>query len=399
MTSGVAFVLNSLRELLIYLFRVAWWRPNRPEDLDRFPTRSVEIGPHPFRFPRGLATAAATGLFRAVGVDDPEAFLRVTGTQAFIIVQGDRLLYEGYANGAHRATLVTTFSIAKSVVSLLIGIAVAEGRIRSVRDPITLYLPELARREARFSAITLRHLLMMASGIYFNDQPGIRGDFALSYYHPNLRRLVLHQIRVAEPPGARFVYNNYNAILLGLILERVMDRRVVEILQEKIWEPVGMEFGGSWSLDARGGSEKMESGFNARPIDLAKLGRLYLSGGSWDGRQIVPSSWVTESIEEDFTLERSKYYPRTGTFTAFSDSERGYYKYMWWGRRGAAREFEFYAAGNFAQFIYLCLKRRLISPDEHHVVRSQATRRSAVTWGLGSSQDHRSGREGLREQT
>lgn len=354
-------VLLFLRDLLVYLFRVIWWRPNSPEDFKRFPERKVEAGPHPFLFHRGPAASAATGLFKAVGLDDPDAFCRDTGTQAFIIVQGDSLLYEGYANGADRAMLVTSFSIAKSLASLLIGIAIAEGRIRNADDPITLYLPELVLRDARFAEISLRHLLMMTSGIHFTEDPGIAGDFAKSYYYPNLRYLMLHHIRIAEPPGRRFVYNNYNAILLGLILERVTGRKVIDYLQEKIWEPLGMEFGGSWNLDSEAsGMEKMESGLNARPIDFVKLGRLYLRGGDWAGRQIIHASWVKQSIEEDTTLDPRNYYPRTGTFAAFADPEQCYYKYMWWGRRGRAGEFEFYAVGNFAQFIYVCPKKQLI---------------------------------------
>jgi CubicO group peptidase (beta-lactamase class C family) len=139
---------------------------------------------------------------------------------------------------------------------------------------------------------------------------------------------------MAEAPGIHFHYNNYNLVLLGMILERVTGGTVSQYLQEKIWKPLGMEFPASWSLDSRKSSmEKMESGLNARAIDFAKFGRLYLRRGDWNGRQILPESWVAESTTPD---------PHAGWSN---------YKYLWWiPRSGKGR---FMAVGNLGQFIYV----------------------------------------------
>ena len=206
-------------------------------------------------------------------MDDFDAFLAKNRTQAFIVIQDDAILYEQYFNGASRDSIVTSFSTAKSFTSTLIGIAISEGYIHSVDDPITDYLPELAERDPAFANITIRDLLMMSSGIKYVEFPFVNGDDAKTYYYPDLRQLALEDTHIVGLPGEQFHYNNYHPLLLGMILERATGTSVANYLQEKIWKPVGMEYPGSWSLDEHG-FEKMESGINARAIDFAKFGRL-----------------------------------------------------------------------------------------------------------------------------
>ena len=198
---------------------------------------------------------------------------------------------------------MTSFSIAKSVTSALVGIAIDEGYIGGVDDPIVDYLPELRGRG--LDAITIRDLLLMSTGVKFVQDEDLddlqelwpfASDVALSYSHPNLRRLALHLPPSEEPVGAAFNYNQYHPLLLGIILERTTHRRVAEYLQEKIWQPLGMEYPASWSLDSKtDGFEKMESGINARAIDFAKLGQLFLDNGRWNGKQVISTQWVTAS--------------------------------------------------------------------------------------------------------
>ena len=214
----------------------------------------------------------------ALGIDDPDSALEAAGTQAFIVIQNDTILYKRYFNGARRESIVTSFSMAKSFTSALVGIALAEGYIKSVDDPVTKYLPELAARDPRFSNITLRHLLMMSSGLQFTreDRPifidDIFSDNSLAYYHPDLRELALENTRIIEPPGRHFLYNNYNLQLIGMVLERATGQNVSYYLQEKICKPISMEFDVSWSLDRQeSGFELMQAGINARAIDFAKF--------------------------------------------------------------------------------------------------------------------------------
>jgi CubicO group peptidase (beta-lactamase class C family) len=194
--------------------------------------------------------------------------------------------------------------------------------------------------------IQIRHLLMMASGLrYDDDKPIGTGDGALTYSFDDLRHLALTETEVVEPPGVNFVYNNYNPLLLGMILERATGRPVTTYLQEKIWTPLGMEFDGSWSLDSlKNGFEKMESGLNARAVDFAKLGRLYRNGGEWDGQQIVPSGWVAESVRDNGLIQGR---PLN-------------YGLMWWGKPCNANKQDFFALGNYGQFIYVSPEKNII---------------------------------------
>jgi CubicO group peptidase (beta-lactamase class C family) len=309
-------------------------------DYQVFPSREIQNSPPLFNFSPaedsdGLASvldALVPSNAQQPRTETMDQFLERNGTVAFLVIKHDRLLLERYYNGYGHASICTSFSTVKSFVSALIGIAVHEGLIHQLDDPLTKYLPELSA--PHWAAITIRHLVSMSSGLRYNEQGFFPwDDQPLTYYSLDLRQLARHARR-AEPPGLRFHYNNYNLILLGMLLERVTGGTVSAYLQEKIWKPLGMEFPASWSLDSqRSGMEKMESGLNARAVDFAKFGRLYLRGGDWDGRQLVPESWVREST----TVEPGAKWTN--------------YKYLWWiPRSGQGR---FMAVGNLGQIIYI----------------------------------------------
>jgi CubicO group peptidase (beta-lactamase class C family) len=332
-----------------YMVREVFGHMGTAYDYRFLPERKLTASPHPFTFAvDGTKDTQVQAVFQSnPKIKNLDAFLADTGTQAFLVIQQDTLIYERYFKGFQRDSVVTSYSVAKSFDSALIGIAIQEGYIKSVEDPITDYLPELAQRDPRFKDIQIRHLLMMASGLRYNtdDTPFRRGDDSLTYSFDDLRHLALTETEVVGPPGMNFVYNNYNPLLLGLILERATGRPVTTYLQEKIWTPLGMEFGGSWSLDSeKSGFEKMESGINARAIDFAKLGRLYLNGGNWNGKQIVPAEWVTETTRDNGLIQgRPLYYAR-----------------MWWGEHCSADSHDFIALGNLGQFVYVSTSKNLI---------------------------------------
>ncbi|HSF82198.1 MAG TPA: serine hydrolase [Anaerolineales bacterium] len=342
-----------------YVYRALTWGAESVYDYQRLPGHPLRAGSNPFYFPEDLQEVRVHAAFKSgPQIDDLEGFLVDTGTQAFIVIQDDHILYEKYFNGIKRDSIVTSFSVAKSFTSALIGLAIADGFIHSVDDPITDYLPELISRDVRFGAITIRDLLMMSSGIhYFEDIPSLSDDGTKTYLFTDLRRLALEYTHIKEQPGRYFQYNNYHPLLLGMILERTTGISVSEYLEQKIWQPLGMEFDGSWSLDSEeNGFEKMESGINARAIDFAKFGRLYLHSGNWNGEQVIPAEWVLASTREDPKVDRSEYY---GDLDVREPLD-GYYKYMWWGlpRRGGA--YDFSALGNLGQFIYVSPQANLI---------------------------------------
>jgi CubicO group peptidase (beta-lactamase class C family) len=368
---GFALLLSCLVYPPAYVYRVIWWNLADVNDYQRFPAQELETGPSDFAFRRSLDEARVASIFEAQPeVDRLKEFLASQHTQAFLVIQDDAILYEKYFGGAARDSIVTSFSVAKSFVSALVGIVIEEGKIASVRDPITEYLPELAERDPRFSEITVEALLRMSSGIRYREFPFLTGDDAKTYYYPDLRALALEQTEVVGESGSAFLYNNYHPLLLGLILERATGVPVAEYLQEKIWKPLGMEYPGSWSLDSTGTRfPKMESGINARAIDFARFGRLYLNGGSWEGRQIVPAAWVADSTRMDTAPDRGSYYPED--FDLPSAELR--YGYMWWGICRGEGDCDFAAEGNLGQLIY-------VSPRANLVIVKNSSDYGDLTW-------------------
>jgi CubicO group peptidase (beta-lactamase class C family) len=275
-------------------------------DYRKFAARPiVRRAGEPFRFqqPASPVTLRLPGEISGGHNRSLEAFLQRTGTVAFLVIRHDTLLYEQYFKGYEAASVVPSFSVAKSFVATLVGMAIADGAIGSVQDPIRRYVPELD--SARFQHITLEHLLNMRSGLAFreSDYWNPFGDATQLYYGRHLLQYV-RRLRVRRPPNQRFTYQSINTELLGLAVARATGRPLAQYLQEKIWQPLGMEFAASWSLDRPGGTEKAFCCLNARARDFAKLGRLYLRHGEWQGQQLVPRRWIELAATD--SAERAK---------------------------------------------------------------------------------------------
>lgn len=343
----------------VYVYRTVAWRESDVFDWQRFPAHPLEAAPQPHPFEEA-PEPRVEALFQALsGADDWEEFLESNQTQAFLVIHDGRLVYEAYFNDTGRDSIVTSFSVAKSVASALVGIAIEEGHIDSVDDPITRYLPELAARDPRFREITIRHLLLMASGLAYQEfRPLLfNGDDVLTSYYPDQRQISLENTQIEEPPGQHFRYNKYHPQLLGMILERTTGMTVTRYLQTRLWDRLGMEYGGSWSIDSlESDFEKMETGVNARAIDFAKFGVLFLQGGQWAGEPVIPEAWVHESTRPHLPENNPDYYGPW--FTNLPG--RGYYAYMWWGTARDEGGYDFAGHGNKGQFIYVSPQKNLV---------------------------------------
>jgi CubicO group peptidase (beta-lactamase class C family) len=349
----VAIAVGYLLAPHFYLTRAIFWGESDYKDLERFPARTVHNASPVSHFQVLPAdNNAYASQIKAIGRDTSngeslEDYLGSSGTAAFLVARDDELLYEKYFNGYDERSVNTSFSMAKSFASALVGIAIEEGHIKSVEEPITTYLPELLVRDERFGSITIRHLLTMTSGIKYEEGGtlpwGEEADDTKTYYATDLRELALENCRVEEKPGEYFEYNNYNPLLVGMILERATGMPVARYLQEKLWKPLGMEADGSWSLDStQGGFEKMESGLNARARDFARFGMLFAKEGSWEGEQLIPRRWVEESTRADTTTDPSLDY-----------------QYFWWVDTPDGKN-HFSARGNYGQYIYVAPEKDLV---------------------------------------
>jgi CubicO group peptidase (beta-lactamase class C family) len=358
--------LEDLRRNRLQLHRLGYeerfhkWGDASVLDYLIFRSRELKASRHPFHFQQGPQNERVSALLAAMEyapgkrVADADRFLTRSDTTSFLVIKDDRVIYENYFNGYAKDSIVTSFSVAKSFDSTLVGIAIDEGKIGSVRDPITKYLPELARRDPKFAQIAIRDLLLMSSGIRYNEDPPYQ-DNDVTYHASDLRQAALEKTGVVDAPGKRWLYNNYHPLLLGMILERVTGMSVTAYLQEKLWDPVGMEYPGSWSVNGEeDGLEKLESGLNARTIDFAKFGRLMLNNGRWEGKQIVSQAWVEQATQPE---ERpSSYYGDDPFFV----SQGRYYKYFWWGIKRPGGKSDFSAVGNKGQYIYISPQKRVI---------------------------------------
>jgi CubicO group peptidase (beta-lactamase class C family) len=310
------------------LARALVWMEADVGDQARFPAGPIPAGPRPSALPVAPRADLTARLDEA---------LRGTDTRAFVVVHDDRVVFERYAGGSSARARETSFSVAKSFVSTLVGIALDQGRIGSVDDPVTRYVPELARRDPRFARITLGDLLSMRSGLRYTEAgfPFPWGDDTYTYYGVDLRKEALERTKIEQPPGRRWHYNNYNPLLLGLVLERATGQPVSDYMAGALWRPLGAVADASWSLDSdRSKFEKLESGVNATARDYARFGLLFLHGGEFNGTRIVSRDWV-----------------RAASSVQTPTDHPNPYGYFWWidGRRHD----RFYAFGNYGQYVYV----------------------------------------------
>jgi CubicO group peptidase (beta-lactamase class C family) len=341
-----------------YVFRALRWGNSDVYDYLKFPERQIEKAAVEFHFKEQLNHAEIEKAFESQAlVENLDSFVQDTNTQALLVVEDDTLLYEQYGPGFQRDSIVTSFSAAKSFASSLVGLAIDQGYIDDVNDPITKYIPELAERDRGFDQITIRDLLKMSSGIKYQEFPFLNGDDALTYYHPDLRQLAITNTKIIDQPGEYFLYNNYHPLLLGIILERATGQPVAEYFEENIWQRIGAEYPASWSLDENG-FEKMESGINARAIDFAKFGRLFLHSGQWDGEQVISGEWIAESIKDQG--HSTAYYETSFGPEILNAADGGYYQYMWYGLEREGGADDFYAAGKYGQIIYVSPQTNLV---------------------------------------
>ena len=319
--------------------RFVWYNFSGITDYKIFPSRQLPASKAPFYFINDtLGSGAKLKNFFSSRAD---SLLTNTPTVAFLIIRNDSILFEQYYKKYNERSEVASFSMAKSYISALIGICIDEGIISSVNDSITKYIPELTGKKG-FGQITVRHLLQMTSGI--KSVENYYSPFSMAakmYYGRNLRKII-SKLKTKSAPGQKFNYQSIDTQLLGLIIERASKKSVTDYFFEKLWQPLGMEYEGSWSIDKKNyGLEKAFCCINARARDFAKFGRLYLNKGNWNGKQIVSSTWVDEStkIDNDY-------------------GSVWYYQYQWWITNRQKRNYA--ASGLHGQYIYINPGKKLI---------------------------------------
>ena len=225
-------------------------------------------------------------------------------TKAFLIFQGDTLIYEKYWDEHHDKTVSNSFSAAKSVIGMLVGIAIEEGKINSVDDLAGDYIPEFKKNGRE--QITIRHLLTMSAGFdWIESGKNPLSEAAEGYYGTDLYGLVT-RLRVIEKPGIKFNYQSGNTQILGFIIEKATGKSINEYAAEKLWIPLGARNDAFWSLDKEGGDEKAFCCMYATARDYALLGQLILNKGFYNGAQIVPEWYMQKMLETPYMTTKEK---------------------------------------------------------------------------------------------
>ena len=252
--------------------------------------------------------------------DSLQRSLTQTQTIAFLIFQHDSLIYEWYEKGYSDSSHTNPFSVTKSITSILTGIALREGKIKSLDEPVGNYYEPYKR--ADLSGLTLKHLLTMSSGLNYHDNYlNPVGHLAHLYYGHDMVKFVT-TLKYEKAPGYEWRYKNVDPEILGIALRNAVGMSITDYASEKLWGPIGAAHDAYWLTDHKGGMEKTYCCFHTDARDIARIALLYEHLGNWHGQQLVDSAYVRASLSP----------------VNLPDGERGdsvitrRYGYLWWLR-------------------------------------------------------------------
>jgi CubicO group peptidase (beta-lactamase class C family) len=236
---------------------------------------------------------------------------------AFLIIQDEKIKYEEYWDGYNENSLSNSFSAAKSVVALLIGIALDEGKINSLDQPVGDFITEYA--EGSRKDLTIRQVLTMSSGLDWEEKYTTPfSTTARAYYGSNIADLVT-DLEVVEKPGVYFDYLSGNTQILAMVVESATGQRISRYASQKIWKPVGASQDALWCLDKENGMEKAYCCFNTNARDFARFGQLVLNNGIWDNEVVISADYISDATTaKDYLLDKR------------DNNPVDFYGYQWW---------------------------------------------------------------------
>ena len=353
--AGIADILNWRGEKQVKGFR----------DIEHiFKTHTIARGKTVHPLPVAAKQIAPTFAYngKTWTIDDYMAADRVSG---LLVIKDGQIVLEKYALGRKPTDRWTSFSVAKSVTSTLVGAAIQDGRIKSLNSPVTDYIPEL--KGSAYDGVTVRQMLMMSSGVKWNENyVDPNSDVAKAgdkVTEPGVNPMVsyLRKLPRAHEPGTTWHYNTGETDLVGVLVSKATGETLAQYASEKLWKPIGMEQDGVWMTDP-GGQERGGTGISMTLRDYGRLGLFIAGGGVADGRQIVPKTWVAEATRREI------------------DNGLGGYGYFWWIRANGSYE----AVGIFGQAI-------TTFPAEHLIIVQNSA------WPAAGSKDLRAAYDAMIE--
>jgi CubicO group peptidase (beta-lactamase class C family) len=291
-----------------------------------------------------------------------QRYLDENPTTGLLILKDGRILFEAYQYDRTEQHRFTSFSMAKTITSMLVGIAIRDGAIRSIDDRSEAYVPEL--KGTVYGETPLRHLLTMSSGVAFTEDYSGTDDVTRLWRNTLLKEgpggpaAVTPFNHRARPPGEKFYYASAETQVLGLVLRAATRAPVADYLAAKLWQPMGAEAEATWNIDAAG-QEATYCCLNALLRDYARLGLLLAYDGARDGREIIPRDWVLAAT----TPSDSSPHLKPGTATRFFG-----YGYQTWIFPDADRQFALLGVRGQTIFVHPRSKLVLV----HTAVRRQS---------------------------
>ncbi|HAS38893.1 MAG TPA: serine hydrolase [Microscillaceae bacterium] len=335
----VAFFVFTAFPKYNYLRKAIYYNLADIDDYKIFDNRTIKAGKHqPWTTTKDYNKKApsSTSLQKIEGYE----------TVSFLVLQNSSIKYEKYWNSYSDSSWSNSFSMAKSVISLLIGAAIDEGKIKSVDQKVGDFLPQF--KEGLNNQLTIRHLLSMSSGLNWDeDYAGPTSMTTIAYYGKNLERSV-KEMKVVTTPGKKNIYQSGNTQVLAFVLEKATGKTVADYASEKLWKPLGAKHDALWSLDKENGHEKAYCCFNSNARDFARLGQLILLNGKWQGRQVISEKYVKEATTPDKSL-----------IAEDSNEANNYYGYQFWILKYKGNTIP-YMRGILGQYIFIIPEKNAV---------------------------------------
>ena len=307
------------------------------DDIGLFPYNSVEIGdPQPYDFTANYNTGKIDSLSRCM--------IEELDPVSFVVTKNGKLLYEEYWDNYTDSTNSNIFSASKSIISLLVGIAIDKGYITSVDDLASKYIPEW---DKNYDPITIKDLLTMSSGLSWDESySSLLSPTTKLYYGDELSNQVL-SLEPVRKPGQFHYYSSATTAILGIILKNATGMTVSGFASKHLWQKIGAEHEAQWSLDHAGGIEKSYCCFYSNARDLARIGQLIINNGYWHGQKVISNNYLNMAFEPAEYL------------TDENDHKVDYYGYQWWLLRYKGYNIK-YARGLYGQYIITIPDKNLV---------------------------------------